>query len=264
MIERNKEVNISESVSVSVEAARMLGLDIASNPDLLTKILKIEYEKLAFGQNRTGELYIHPQIDADDTLMQMLDVIDNLSPNGHTYPKHNVWYQTDWTSGAKNLKSLIIGMGHHNKDPDSYKSVSAQARLAPNDGKNFMAKFAQYPNQPYNEDDLTDEDKEHGIHTQLESFALDRKQINIENPGFYLTYLDVASIAFIGLQKHIKGESLKDAFGVMTIPDLGHHAIKGDGRLRIVHFGANEDLRLGALRGDPSPYRGFGHSIGHE
>ncbi|HUC96393.1 MAG TPA: hypothetical protein VMR16_01880 [Candidatus Saccharimonadales bacterium] len=259
-----KPVNISDCVGVSVETAQMLDMDIAQDPELLKEVLTNEYGQLINGQSRPGEPFIHPDIDTNYKLMQMLDAIDKIEPKGRTYPKHNVWYKTHWTSGTKDIKHLIIGLGYHSRNPDSFRAVSGQPRIALNDGKNFMAKFAHHTNQPYDKENLSDEDRAHGVHTQLESLSLDIVQFKTENPGFYLTSLDVASIAWIVCQKHIKGESLKDAFGAMAIPDLGRRAIMGDSRVRVVYCGPTEQIGLGSLRGDPSPGMGIGQAVGHK
>jgi hypothetical protein len=267
MSEKHKEVNIAENVDVSVEAAKKLGLDIAMDPELLKAVLTSDYEQLVNGQNRPGEPFIHLDVDTDYKLMQMLDAIDKIEHNGYTYPKHDVWHHnTHWTSGTNNLKHLIIGLGHHSKNTDSFRGLSGQSHIALNDGENFMAPFAHFTNQPYDKDNLSDEDKLHGVHTQLESLSIETAKFESENTGFYMTSLDVASFAMLVLQKRIKGESLQFAFGAMVIPDLGRRALigMGDSRVRIVHIRATGQIGLGSLRGDPSQGSGIGEVVGHK
>ena len=73
MSEKLREVNISESVGVSVEAATILGLDIAKEPELLAEVLKNDYTQLIEDQSRPGEPFIHLPLENDYQLRKVLD-----------------------------------------------------------------------------------------------------------------------------------------------------------------------------------------------
>jgi hypothetical protein len=263
-IPRDKPLSISDSVGVSIEAAKILGLDIARDPELLRSVLTNDYERLFNGQSRPGEAYIHLDVDTDYKLIQMLDVIDDIEYDGTTFPKHDIWHpHTHWTGGTSEIKHLLVGLGKHHKHADSFKGSSGQSHIALNDGENFLAPFAHFTNQPYDKHNVSDDDRAHGVHTQLESLSLETAKFEAENPGFYMTSLDVASFAMLVLQKRIKGESLQYAFGAMVIPDLGRRALINESHVRIVHIRATGQMGLGKLRGNPSQGSGVGLIIGH-
>lgn len=263
MSEKNKEVNISECVGVSVEAATILGLNIAKEPELLTEVLKNDYAQLIEGQSRPGEPFIHLPLENDFQLRKMLDMIDNHTyGNDQKYPRFSVWHKTHWTHGAKDISHLLMGIGRHQKINTDISMLSGQSRLALTDGENPIFPYEHFVNMPYDKVNTKEDDNEKDKETQLGAFRVGREQFEEENPDYDMFTIDVATYVTLTLHKRIKGEKMSVPLGTMIIPVLGRKAIMGGSALAIVHTSATGQIGLGWSRGDRSQGTGIGISIG--
>lgn len=265
MSEKYKEVNIAECVGVSVEAATILGLDIAKEPELLAEVLKNDYTQLTKGQSRPGEPYIHLPLDNDYQIRKILDKIDGHAyDNGQKYPGFSVWHKTHWTHGAKDISHMFIGLGRHQKNNTDISMLSGQSRLALTDGENPIFPYEHFVNMPHDKVNIKEDDSEKDKETQIDAFKIDREQFEDENPDFDMFTNDVATYVTLTLHRRIKGEKIPVPLGTMIIPNLGRKAIMGGSALAIVHTSATGQIGLGWSRGDRSQGTGIGISIGYK
>jgi len=261
MSEKIKEVNISDAVGVSVEAATILGLDIASEPDLLTDVLKNDYAQLVNSQPRPGEPFIHLPPENDYQLRKILDTMDgHLYKNNQKYPSFSVWHRTHWTHGASDISHLLVGRRQKQDTDISY--LSGQSRLALSDGENPMFPFVHFANMPFDKINVKQNDDERDDETQIDAYRVSRDQFETENPDFDMFTMDVSSFAMLTLHQRIRGDRNSEPLGVMIIPELGRKRIVGGLAVAIVHASAGGQIGMGWSRGNRSPGTGIGVSIG--
>ncbi len=264
MSEELKEVNVSECVAVSVEAATILGLDIASDPEILIEVLTHDYEQLINGQTRPGEPFIHLPVENDFQLRKVLDVMDGHTYyDGQNYPSFSVWHKTHWTHGAKDISHLLTGLGRRKIIETDILGLSGQSRLALSDGENPMYPYEHFVDMPHDHHNIKKDDNKKDRETQIDAFNISREQYESDNPGIDMFTLDVTSYAVLALQHRIKGEKNPIPLGTMIIPELGRKKILGGSALAIVHTSAIGQIRMGWSRGDRSHGIGMGISIGY-
>lgn len=259
MYEKVREVNITESVEVSIEALSILGLDIAKDP-LLFEVLKNDYEQLINKQPRPGEPFVHLPLENDYQLRKMLDIMDEKIYSGKKFPGFSVWHKTNWTHGAEDISHILMGVGKNKKYPANLNSLFGQSRLALSDGENDMIPFVHFADKLFDREVVKKNDNDE--QTQIEAFKLYREQYELENPDFDVFTIDVASYAMLTLYRRIKGEKMQTPFGVMIIPELGRKAIMGGSVVSIVHEGAGGQIELGWSRGNRSLGTGLGIAVG--
>jgi hypothetical protein len=263
MSEKIKEVNIAECVGVSVEAATILGLDIAKEPELLAEVLKNDYTQLVEGQARPGEPFIHLPLENDYQLRNIVDRIDGHEYiNGKKSPGISVWHKTHWTHGGKDISHMLIGLGRHQKQNEDISTLSGQSRLALIDGENAMFPYVHFVNMPFDRLNVKKDDNEKDSETQIDAFTISREQYETDNPDFDMFSMDVASYAMLTLHRRVKGEKMPIPLGTMIIPELGRKRIVGGSALAIAHTSATGQIGLGWTRGNRSQGTGIGISIG--
>ncbi len=263
MSEGIKEINIDECVDVSVEAAAILGLNIAKEPKLLAEVLKNDYTQLINGQTRPGEPYIHLPIENDYQLQKVLGKMDDhMYDIGRKYPNFSVWHQTHWTHGVHDISHFLVGLRQHQEYKADISNLSGQSRLALSDGENTMFPYVHFVNMPFDKENVKNDDKEKGTETQLETFNIRREQYELENPNFDMFCFDVATYAMLTLHRRIKGEKNPIPLGTIIIPELGRKKILGGSALAITHTSSNGQIGLGWSRGDSNSSTGIGISIG--
>ncbi len=262
MYENFKEVNIPESVAVSVEALSILSLEIAKDKEILSEVLKNDYTQLIESQPHPGEPFVHLPLENDYQLRKLLDIMDSQIFNGQKYPSFSVWHKTHWTHGAKDISHTLMGMGRRQKIVTDISDLSGQSRLALSDGENAMFPFVHFVNMPFDKQNTKEDDSEKDKETQTDAFKVSQNQFEMENQGFDMFSIDVASYAMLTLQRRIKGEKVETPLGIMIIPDLGRKKIMGGSALAIVHTSATGQIGLGWSRGDRNAATGIGLSIG--
>ena len=134
----SQPVNISECADVTVQALKILGLDIAKDADYLTELYNEKYSLLLDGQPRSGEPFAQLQLDNDFRLRTMLDKIDNQTYNNKKYQRFSVWYKAPWTKNPTNENFFHKNIRRRDANNASLRHLTGQARLALNDGKNPM------------------------------------------------------------------------------------------------------------------------------
>jgi hypothetical protein len=265
MIEKYKEVNITECVGVSVEAATILGLNIAKDPEQLNEVLKNEYLKLIEGQNRPGEPFRHLPLENDYQLRKMLDIIDDHTYDGdRKYTRFSVWHKTHWTHGAKDISHLLMGLGRHQKHSADLVDLVGQSRLALTDGENPIFPFVHFSDKPHSKENVSKDDNEKDSETQLEAFEARREIYELNNPNFDMFYFDAATCVILGLQSRIRGDKYNALFGAVILPELGQSKDKlGQPAVSMFHITAIGQIGLGLSRGDRSFGTGVGIAVGY-
>jgi hypothetical protein len=264
MNEKSKEVNIAESVGVSVEALSILGLDIARDKEFLAERLEEGYRHLVNDQPRPGELFPHLPLNNDYQLFKVLEKIDSYPYDGREfkYPKTHVWHHGHWVHGAAFMGNPLMVFERYAENHADISSIPITARLALGDSGNKMFPFNHHGDKPYDKLNVTDEDKDLDRITQLDAFNNEQKIFELENPNFDMFTIDVASYALLTLQRRIKGEAWPIPLGVMRLPDLGRSKDSfGKSVVSIVHTSANGQIRLGMSDGGRSSGSGFGESV---
>ena len=262
MIDKFKEVNITECVGVAIEALSILDLDIVKDKEILAEVLKNDYLQLTTGQTRPGEPFVHLPLENDFQLRKMLDTIDSQSYRDRSYPAFSIWHKSHWTHCAKDISHLPIVRARRQKTDTDISDLSGQSRLALTDGENNMFPYVHYVNMPYDKTNINDDDSEKDKETQLDAFKVSRELFESENSDFDMFSIDVASYVMLALYRRIKGEKLEVPLGTMIIPDLGRKKILGGSAVSIVHTSATGQIGLGWSRGDRSSGTGIGISIG--
>lgn len=261
MSEMIKENSIDDAVGVSVEAAQILGLDIAREPNLLTEVLTMDYLQLLNYQSRPGEPFIHLPTENDYQLRKILDRMDDhLYENGQKYPSFSVWHKTHWTHGANDISHLL--MGHRKRHDTDVSHLSGQSRIALSDGENPMFPFVHFVNMPFDKENVKRDDNEKDSETQMDAFRVSRDQFESENPDFDMFAMDVASYAMLTLHRRIRGDLNSESLGTLIIPELGRKRIIGGSAVAIAHTSAGGQIGLGWSRGDRSPGTGIGITLG--
>lgn len=260
MSEKLKEVNISESVGVSVEALSILGLKVARDKERLAEDLKNDFTELLNGQNRTGEPYVHLGLDNDYQLREMLEKIDNKEYFGRKYPKFYVWHQAPWTGIHDNFTHKLTDFVKRDKHRSHIEDMTGQSRLALNDGKNFMAPFIHLEDMPNDKVNVKKGEKDE--ETQLEALKKEKAGFKLLNHRFNMHAGEVSDYDMLTLIQRIKGEALQMPLGVWIIPNLGRKYILGGSAVSIAHTGSTGRIGLGWSRGDSSEGTGIGLSIG--
>ncbi|MCX6728580.1 MAG: hypothetical protein NTV39_02325 [Candidatus Saccharibacteria bacterium] len=264
MNEKPKGVNIAECVGVSVEAATILGLDIAKDPELLAEVLKNDYTQLIEDQPRPGEPFIHLPLENDYQLRKVLDKFDgHIYGDGQKYPNFSVWHETHWTHGAHDISHLLKGLGRRKKYKADISGLSGQSRLAFSDGENAMFPYAHFVNMPFDHHNVSPDDSIKDSETQKDAFKISREQYESDNPDFDMFSFDVATLAMLSAHQRIKGEKMPELFGTIIIPELGRKRILGGSALAIVHLTATRQFEMGWTRGDRSAGTGIGISVGY-
>jgi hypothetical protein len=262
MSEKYKEENIDECVGVSVEAAKILGLNIAKEPELLAEVLKNDYMQLINDQTRPGEPFVHLPLENDYQLRKMLDIMDEKTYSGRKYPNFSVWHKTNWTYGANDISHIFIGIGRHKKYHADLSNLSGQSRLALTDGEKVMYPYVHFVNMPFDKLSIKNDDNENDEETQIDAYKTGREQYEEENPDFDMFTIDIASYAMLTLYRRIKGEKIEIPLGTIIIPDLGRKRILGGSAVSIVHTSVTGQIELGWSRGNRSLATGLGISVG--
>jgi len=257
-------INISESVSISVEALSTLGLNVSKDKESLAELLTYSYTSLVEDQDRPGEPFVQLQIDNDYRLRAMLEKIDGREYYGEKYPRFSNWHRTQWTHSHRDLKHTLMNFGHHhhNEDDANLKDLTINARLALSDGDSHIEPLIHFSNKPFDKESMNIDGNDSD--TQLEAFSKEKIEYELNNPEFNMITMDVASYAMLTLQRRIKGGNFHNIMGTMIIPDLGRKMILGGSAVSIVHTGSSGKLGLGWIRGNSSTGSGFGISIGHK
>ncbi len=248
--EQPKSANISDHVAANVEALDMIGL--VEDRDQVTESVARDFEALT-ESGRTGESYIALPRGLI-TLSGLIEVSDSGNYNGKEYPESYVWSSL-WTPGtsrggykADELDNLTFG---GNVD------FPVRARLAVHGNESQEEPLLHFLNKPFDE-----KYAQSGEQTQLE--AIDKAVAAYEAEGhqdFAMTPLNAKGVAFIGLVRRIKGESMPFEWGYMRDGTLRRKTVGGRSVVGDVDSDGDE-FYLGGSDGGAGSGCGVGLSVG--
>lgn len=210
----------SDDIGVAVEALERLGL--VADRDRVAETVAADFAALD-SSGTTGEKYIALP-NCSRTLWQIIAASDSGEyMGGKKYPKTYVYHNL-WTPGAHRggLQAEEIGrLGL----PDQQASDDWQehARLAVHNPASEHEPLLHFLGLAFDEMYAQE-----GQDTQLQAITREKQAYEAKHPGCTMVPLDAKAVAFIGLMRRIKDETMPVAWGFMRDATLPRKTVGGD------------------------------------